>query len=228
MNILLTNDDGPEAYGLRVLREAVREVYRDANIVTLTPDRGIGGQALSVSCVNHADVALEAREPAFFVCAVRPADLIYLALGHPERLLSTGTFDLVATGVNHGANVGMEVFHSGTVGMAMLAATYFGVGAIAFSQQLEDSTHPNLPLERLFSPARESIVQFLPPEGLTPGRCRSVNFPVSPPIGTALCEVAMHSRYRPHEYRSRKQPGHDVTELARGLITVSELRIRVS
>jgi hypothetical protein len=42
-----------------------------------------------------------------------------------------------------------------------------------------------------------------------------------------FCEVAMHSRFRPHEFRSRKQPGHDVTELERGFITVSELRLSI-
>ena len=123
MNILITNDDGPGAYGLEVLQGAVQAVYPEARIVTLTQKQGRGGQGLAITPVDAEALPIETVEPDVYICDGTPADLIYAGVGMSRRFLADGQFDLVLTGVNHGHNVGMDVFHSGTVGMAMLAVS---------------------------------------------------------------------------------------------------------
>src|SRR5207248_4052022 len=126
-------DDGADSEGLKALRTATKAVYPDATIVTFVPRNPMGGQGLSVTPQLLDEFVVEEVADHLYVCDARPADLIYLSLGEPERFLKKGRFDLVLTGINHGENIGMDVFHSGTVGMAMLASTFFGTTAVAFS-----------------------------------------------------------------------------------------------
>ncbi len=128
MRILLTNDDGLYSPGLRVLAEALHgehEVYISA------PDVERSGAAHSFTLLN----TLRAREtrlnrledvPAFAVNGT-PADCVKLAIGNlvPKP-------DLVVSGINLGANLGSDVFYSGTVAAAMEAALN-GIRAVAIS-----------------------------------------------------------------------------------------------
>ncbi|MEO7859754.1 MAG: 5'/3'-nucleotidase SurE [Nitrospirales bacterium] len=222
MNILVTNDDGPEAHGLAVLRRAAKAVYPDAKIVTLSPKRGQGGQGLAITPLAPEELEVEQIEPDFYVCEGTPADLIYLGLGLPRRFLGSGQFDLVLTGVNHGHNVGMDVFHSGTVGMAMLATAFFSVTAMAFSQQMEYG--PTRLSEAPFGVAATYLPFFL--EGITHQAdfCHNVNFPSRHPKGQRVCGVSMFSRFRPHLVPLNKREGEDVAQLEQGYITISRLR----
>lgn len=223
MNILLTNDDGPEAHGLTLLQQAVRTVYPKAKIVTLAPRQGQGGQGLGITPLAEEEFHIEQIEPDFFVCHGKPADLIYVGLGTPRRFLSEGQFNLVFTGVNHGHNVGMDVFHSGTVGMAMLASAFFGVPAIAFSQQVEyGETAPSD--AEMFRTAAEYVPYFLRDVSQQVPFCRTVNFPLGRPKGQRLCGVSMFSRFRPHLVAENRRAHEDVAQLESGYITVSILR----
>ena len=223
MNIMIANDDGPEAHGLALLRRAARTVYPEARIVTLAPRIGQGGQGLAITPLAADALALEQIEPGFYVCDGKPADLIYVGLGLPHRFLPHGQFDLVLTGVNHGQNVGMDVFHSGTVGMAMLASAFFGVPAMAFSQQVEyGETAPSD--AEMFRTAAEYVPYFLRSVGRDGVLCRTVNFPLGSPKGQRLCGVSMFSRFRPHLVAENRREHEDVAQLESGYITVSILR----
>jgi 5'/3'-nucleotidase SurE len=223
VNILLTNDDGPEAHGLAVLDRAARMVYPEATIVTLAPRQGQGGQGLGITPLPADAFHVEQVEPGYFVCHGKPADLIYLGLGSPRQFLPEGQFDLVFTGVNHGQNVGMDVFHSGTVGMAMLASAFFGVQAMAFSQQVEyGETAPSD--AEMFRTAAEYVPYFLRSMGRDGVLCRTVNFPLGRPKGQRLCGVSMFSRFRPHLVAENRREHEDVAQLENGYITVSILR----
>ena len=223
MNILITNDDGPEAHGLALLRRAAKAVYPEAKIVTLSPRRGQGGQGLAITPLAPEELGVEQIERDFYVCDGTPADLIYLGLGLPQRYLDRGNFDLVLTGVNHGHNVGMDVFHSGTVGMAMLATAFFGVTAMAFSQQVEYGP-TGLSDEAPFRVAAKHLPFFL--EGITHQTdfCHNVNFPSRHPKGQRVCGVSLFSRFRPHLVPLKKREGEDVAQLEQGYITISLLR----
>lgn len=223
MNILITNDDGPEAHGLALLRRAAKEAYPEARIVTLAPRRGQGGQGLAITPLAAEELKVEQIEPHFYVCDGTPADLIYLGLGLSHRYLLHGQFDLVLTGVNHGHNVGMDVFHSGTVGMAMLASGFFGVPAMAFSQQVEHGP-TGLSDEASFRTAAECLPVFLGEMNRQSPCCRTVNFPSGKPTGRRICRVSMFSRFRPHLVAENRREAEDVAQLEQGYITVSILR----
>lgn len=223
MNILITNDDGPEAHGLALLQQAARTVYPEARIVTLAPRLGQGGQGLAITPLPAEALTVEQIAPDFYVCDGKPADLIYVGLGLPHRILPHGQFDLVLTGVNHGQNVGMDVFHSGTVGMAMLASAYFGVGAMAFSQQVEYGP-TELSDDAMFRTAAEYVPYFLRDVSRHALCCRTVNFPLCKPKGQRVCGVSMYSRFRPHLVVENRREHEDVAQLENGYITVSLLR----
>lgn len=227
MNILIANDDGPCAEGLGVLRVAARAAYPDATIVTISPKNAIGGQGLSVTPKHLEDLLVEKIASQFYVCDAKPADLIYLALGEPERFLSHGTFDLVLTGINHGENIGMDVFHSGTVGMAMLASTFFRTASVAFSMQMSrrlDGEQDNAGTKQ----NTEFVVNFLRSNPHVASLCWSVNFPSDNPRGWKVCSVACHSRFRPFRSDERRNEECDVVRLEEGFIVLSPLHLSVS
>jgi len=230
MNILITNDDGANAYGLNLLARAVKQEFTGATVVILTTAEAMVGQGMCISPVHLLDIPVKEREAGLFVCQAKPVDLVYLALQHPERFLDRGRFDLVVTGVNHGQNVGMDVFHSGTVGMAMLANASFGLPAMAFSQAM-DGFDPDGSADdpRLFLNAERHVRQFFRRRRLARGSCWNVNFPVGSVKGWKTCEVAPYSWFRPpaHE-RPALRSGHDVKALGQGYITVSRLKLRVN
>jgi 5'-nucleotidase len=223
VNILITNDDGPLAAGLLVLQCAVKRVFPDAKVVTLTPQSGEGGKSLSVTPYKHKIVSEGIALP-HLDGTITPADLIYLALGSPHLFLDEGEqFDLVLAGVNHGENVGMDVFHSGTVGMAMLASGLFEVPALAFSQQI---TYPTISdTETTFRTAAEWLPQLLSFPIPQRGMCWSINFPASAAIDIILCDISMYSRFHPSLQRHNKASGGDAYELEQGFITCVPLRL---
>lgn len=230
MNILITNDDGARAYGLKILAEAVRREFRGATVVILTTAEAMVGQGMCITPVHLPDIPVEERGDGFFVCRAKPVDLVYLALQHQERFLPRGRFDLVVTGVNHGQNVGMDILHSGTVGMALLASTSFGLPAVAFSQAMRDfdlDGSVDDPAE--FRNAARHIQGFFERVRLGRGSCWSVNFPVGPVKGWKTCRVAPYSWFRPPAHRRPVLRAiHDIKALDQGHITVSRLKLRLN
>ena len=127
MRILVTNDDGISAEGLKALADLLSE---DNEIFVLAPDGNRSG--FSHSLTIHRDLFLKEeklsdRYPSRSLSGT-PADCVKFAFhrfGEPP-------FDLVCSGINHGLNLGSDTTYSGTVS-AGLEANYFGVPAVAFS-----------------------------------------------------------------------------------------------
>lgn len=125
--LLLTNDDGVHAAGLRRLREAMLGVGHVV-VVAPTHEQSASSHAITI------DRPLRHIEHATDVHSIdgTPADCVYLALFEPRFLPRRP--DLVLSGINHGPNLGTSVFYSGTVAGAREAALR-GIPAIAFSQE---------------------------------------------------------------------------------------------
>jgi 5'-nucleotidase len=123
MRILVTNDDGYLAEGLRVLVEAARDL---GEVRVVAPDREQSATSHSLTLHNP----LRVRRRAGDVLAVdgTPTDCVILALG----MLLEERPDVVLSGINHGPNLGEDVLYSGTVAAAM-EARILGVPAIALS-----------------------------------------------------------------------------------------------
>ena len=137
MHVLITNDDGPESDGLTALHAALAP---RADVSVVVPDRErsacshiVGlGRPISVAKFRHAEVG------DIYVVDGSPADCVRLAMG----AVLTRPVDWVISGINRGANIGVDVFYSGTVAAAREAAIQ-GVPAIAFSQFIRPQTQPD-------------------------------------------------------------------------------------
>ncbi|MGP1569671.1 MAG: 5'/3'-nucleotidase SurE [Eubacteriales bacterium] len=129
MKILVTNDDGINAEGLRNLVEVLKD---KAEIYISAPDGQRSAASHSISLHNPImakEVKYEGAVRAFSVSGT-PADCVKVGL---RILLSDGIdIDMVFSGINHGANMGMDTHYSGTVSAAMEAAIC-GVLGVAVS-----------------------------------------------------------------------------------------------
>lgn len=132
MDVLLTNDDGIQSTGLRVLYDALSSVG-DVFVVAPARDQSAIGRALS------QEVTIEEHELGYAVQGT-PADCVVAGLE------AIGPYpDLVVAGCNRGANLGAYVLgRSGTVSAAVEAA-FFGVPAMAVSLYIPDDEWPSDP-----------------------------------------------------------------------------------
>ncbi|MFA9476827.1 5'/3'-nucleotidase SurE [Phycisphaerales bacterium AB-hyl4] len=135
MRIVLTNDDGIDAPGLWALCEAVADL---GEVHVVAPSRVQSATSHAVTFHRPIRVCQPSNVPSreAICCAAhsvdgRPADCVKLAVQH----LVGGPVDLVISGMNAGANVGLNVIYSGTVGAAMEAA-FMGIRSIAVSLHL--------------------------------------------------------------------------------------------
>ncbi len=124
--VLLSNDDGYSAEGLRALAKALSE---RAHVVVCAPESNQSATSHSLSL--HRVLRLRPVETDVFSVDGTPADCVYVALHSEGRVLSRRP-DLVVSGMNHGLNLGSDVFYSGTVAAAREAALR-GIPAIAVS-----------------------------------------------------------------------------------------------
>lgn len=121
--ILLSNDDGIGSVGLEALAEAVSPL---GEVWVVAPDRERSAISQAIS-LNRPLRARKVKERWFTVDGT-PVDCVYLALA---KLLPKNP-DIVLSGINLGANLGQDVFYSGTVAAAMEAAIE-GIPAVALS-----------------------------------------------------------------------------------------------
>lgn len=135
MRILVANDDGVHFQGLWTLVEALTPCHQ---VTVVAPDREQSGVGPALS-LHHALRAHPVTSPIAGVCAYAvqgtPGDCVILGLGALAQ-----DAELVIAGINEGANVGDDVFISGTVGAA-LHGYFRGLPAIAISVTAPHSTH---------------------------------------------------------------------------------------
>lgn len=128
----MTNDDGADALGLVTLAGVLGEVHE---VFVVAPDReqSASGHAISVRRPISVEPDPEAGPSQHYRVGGTPADCVKLAL---ERLLP-GRPDLILSGINHGTNLGRDVFYSGTVSAAV-EGVFQGVPAVALSSESTD------------------------------------------------------------------------------------------
>ncbi len=160
--ILLTNDDGIQAEGLKALERSLASLG-EATVVA--PDREMS--ATSQAITVHAPLRVQALDERHYAVSGTPADAVILAL---HQLLAAKP-DLVVSGINPGGNLGENVIYSGTVAGAM-EATLHGVPAIAIS--LASRTHSDFSTSAAF--AAQLAAKVLE-EGLPRGVMLNVNVP---------------------------------------------------
>jgi 5'-nucleotidase len=168
--ILITNDDGVESRGLLALKEALDPI---GDTFVVAPDT-------NQSAVGHAKTLmrpLRVRERALADGSIAwsvdgsPTDCVSLAfLGFFEH-----GFDLVASGINYGANLGDDVTYSGTVSAAMEGVIN---GCPAFAVSQEYYTHPDFTLAAM---AAAEVARNVLEHGLSRNELINVNVPAVRP-----------------------------------------------
>lgn len=123
MRILLSNDDGCTAPGLRCLAEHLRPLH---GIEIVAPDRNRSGASNSLTILNP--IRVQKHDDGTWCVDGTPTDCVHLALtGFLKE-----TPDMVVSGINAGANLGDDTLYSGTVAAAM-EGRHLGYAAIAVS-----------------------------------------------------------------------------------------------
>lgn len=184
MRILVTNDDGIMAPGIQALYEAVREL---GEVEVVAPETTQSAVSHAISVQTPMLVHRVHVNGVFHGWSVdgRPADCVKLAM---HELLEWKP-DFVLSGINAGANTGVNVLYSGTVAGAV-EAVFFGVPSMAFSLNLSD----DLDFQRAGKIAGSLFEHFTatkPP----PDTCISVNIPALDngwPRGVRVCPQASH------------------------------------
>lgn len=179
MRILLTNDDGFDALGLAALREVAGEFGETFTLAPASQQSYVGHRVSTAT-----SLLLTTLGPNQFHLAGTPADCVRVAL----RGLGE-SFDWVFSGINHGGNLGADVYTSGTVAAAREAA-FLGVPAIALSQ-FHRRPHPD-DWDSSIALARRAIKRIL--HEATPAAVYwNVNLPhpVADPAAVELIECSL-------------------------------------
>jgi 5'-nucleotidase len=234
MRILITNDDGIHAPGLKVLERIAAKL--SADVVVVAPETDQSGVAHSLSLADP--LRLRKISERHFAVKGTPTDCIIMGV---RKLMSDNPPDLILSGVNKGQNVAEDVTYSGTIAGAM-EGTLLGFPSIALSQCYSPQgsfwdcceTHAPELIKRL-------IEKGLPPEVLL-----NINFPACPAgdvQGTVLArqgrrdaelmkiEPRFDGRGNPYYWIAFERPdfiagaGTDLEAVAQKKISVTPLRL---
>ncbi len=240
MRILLTNDDGIFAPGLRALR---RELMKIGEVIVVAPatEQSATGHSVTLNApLLVTEVFDDDKTPLGWAVEGRPADCMKLAL--LELLLEPP--DLVVSGLNAGSNAGINVLYSGTVAAAIEAAFYHHT-AIACS--LEYTKDAQLDWPRAAEYARQVVEQII---GHKPVKGSLFNVNIPPlergpvkgirvmPQNVSVYKEKFDRRTNPRgrtyfwtspEFHCPEpHPDTDVTALAEGFITVTPLQFNLT
>lgn len=137
MNLLITNDDGIDAAGLLALFNTAKR-FGSPTVVAPSACHSIKSHAVTMNHAIHIEQARNQRFGTHYTCSGTPADSVRLALRH----LPIEPVEVVLSGINHGANAGVDVFYSGTVAAAR-EAVILGKTGISISQLIRPSRSDN-------------------------------------------------------------------------------------
>ena len=174
MHILISNDDGYLARGLRVLAYALAEF---AQVTIVAPDRNRSGASNSLTLDSPLRVE-QVDENIYFVNGT-PTDCVHVAI---TGLLDDEP-DMVISGINHGANLGDDVIYSGTVAAAM-EGRFLGLPAIAVSLVL--AGHENFAVAAKLT---ADLVRRIIDDPLPTDTILNINVPDRPGTGPLDIEV---------------------------------------
>lgn len=243
VRILLTNDDGIDAPGILALHDALQGLGEIVTIAPLTVQSATSHGVTFDEPLMVRQVALPGGDRGTAVDG-RPADCVKLAITAlwTERFGAGSRPDLTISGMNAGANVGINVIYSGTVGAAVESA-FLGIPAIAVSLHLGDRSQVRYGrAARIGRRAIERVLEHpLDPHGVVNiniPRTESDDAPMPPirvvSMNTAPGRDAYERRVSPlgHEYYwaagsgmdfTHTAPDSDVEALFEGCVTVTPL-----
>ena len=165
MRVLLVNDDGIDAAGLKLVEKLM--AGRASDLWVIAPLKQQSGKSRSITL--HDEVRVHPRGPQRYAIDGSPVDCILFGL---SNVMANALPDLVISGMNIGANLAEDVAYSGTCGAALEAASC-GVPALALSQLSGDSGCDYELAEQLLEPLLDKLIA----ETKTAKHVLNVNFP---------------------------------------------------
>ncbi|NJN19896.1 MAG: 5'/3'-nucleotidase SurE [Leptolyngbya sp. RL_3_1] len=226
MTIVLTNDDGIDAPGIRALQAALS----GQATAIVAPSQPLSGCSHQIN--RGGPIAIEPRRVGEYAIGGTPADCTRVALSYlyPETRW-------VLSGINAGGNLGADVHVSGTVA-AVREATLLRVPGIAISQYIQNHQPINWDMATRLT---AKVLSKLMGRPLPPGRFWNVNLPYvsSDDPEPALVECPACTQPLPTEFtviggqfhyvgaygQRRRDPGADVEVCFSGQISISELQL---
>lgn len=164
--ILITNDDGFRARGIRTLTAYLKDI---ADIIVFAPDSPQSGMSSAITSINPLRYFLYKKEEnvTTYVCNGTPVDCIKLAMNVLDKKP-----DMIFSGINHGSNAAVSVIYSGTMGAA-IEGCIFGIPSVGVSLC-------DFAVDADFSQSgviATKVAQKIMHEGLPEGICLNVNVP---------------------------------------------------
>ncbi len=240
MRILLTNDDGVYAPGLRALLPELRRLGEVAVVAPATEQSAVGHSVTITTPLIVQEIQDDERRRLGWAVEGRPADCVKLAL----RELLSAPPDLIVSGLNAGSNAGINVLYSGTVAAAIEGA-FFRVTSIACSLEYSKPTPPDFGRGAVY--ARQVIEQIVDrrPEA---GSLFNINIPDlerHTPRGVRVVPQNLAAYVESYDRRTDPRgrvyfwsnpefgcpdphPDTDVTALAEGWVTVTPLQFNLT
>ncbi len=208
MNILVVNDDGYEALGIKVLVDALKPF---GNIYVSAPKNHQSGMSQAITIRRRIETFFDDPIPGSIETLVvdgTPADATRLGL----KLFDVD-FDLVVSGINFGANIAKDVLYSGTVAAAM-EAKILGVDAIAISA-------PTIHLAYLKEETTQLMDEIIETEIYKGDGILNINFPKATyqkPLGVKITRQGLRLQYA--EFVKSEKP--DVYHIKGSMINYQE------
>jgi|TARA_B110000196_G_C21054620_1_gene619154 5'-nucleotidase len=230
VRILLSNDDGYRASGLRLLARALENL---ADVIVVAPDRNRSGASNSLTL--DAPLRVERIDSNIYSVNGTPADCVHVAI---TGLLET-ELDMVVSGINHGANLGDDVLYSGTVAAAM-EGRFLGLPAIAVSLVSEQTHHFDTAASMVYK-----IIEGMMDNPLPSDTILNINVPDRPIEAIGGIKVTrLGGRYRPDPVVLARDPkgrpvywigpagegqdagpGTDFDAIANGFVSVTPIKV---
>lgn len=195
--ILVTNDDGYFAPGLRVLIEVMREL---GDVVAVAPDQPMSGtgHAITVRHPLRLHPIEESEGYREYSCNGTPVDCVKLG----EQVVIKSKPDLMVAGINHGSNASINIIYSGTMA-SVLESAIGGIPSIGFSL-MDYSQHADFSAcKKYIRVIAEKVLE----NGLPDGVCLNVNIPKANSHEIKGMKVCRQARSRwLEEFDTRRDP----------------------
>tara|TARA_R110000868_G_scaffold127493_3_gene335187 strand:+ start:4788 stop:5546 length:759 start_codon:yes stop_codon:yes gene_type:complete len=234
MNILITNDDGVHAPGIKALKAALEPIAK-VTVIAPLEERSTTGHTLTL---DHPLRMVEIEKDTYG-CSGYPADCTLMGLA---QVMKENKPDLVISGINRGANLGQDVYYSGTAAGAR-EAVFHNVPGISVSLVLEFGNSKQKPCYDIAGTWIRKIVEAGFHRDLPPLHMLNVNVPnIENPKGAQLTtlgfrryseEVATREDFRGRPYfwvggvyeGHTNAPGSDCHSVELGYVSISPLNL---
>lgn len=195
--ILITNDDGIHAGGIRALIKIMRKL---GNVVVVAPDKPMSGTGHSITVRHPLRIFSIEKNNGYeeYSCNGTPVDCVKLG----EQIVLNRKPDLLVSGINHGSNAAINIVYSGTMA-AVIESAIGGVPSIGFSLLDYSSQADFSHCEKYISKIARNVLE----NGLPHDTCLNVNIPAFNGTDIKGIKVCRQARSRwVEEFDIRKDP----------------------